>query len=1033
MELWIGIVLAILLWLISAEPFRRWLRQSMSRLFRRHPAVAVELDIAVFVGSVEILTDELLSHPADATRKKQFYEMAPLDWDIIAADADIERDQQADLIEQLCQPFGSLRFVCIHGEPGSGKSTLAWRVAAELHKRHRALVIRVKDKEAPEVWYRMTEFCYRVGRPVYVLADDLFRNAEVHRALGELNPWLPLTILATSRTNEYRPGRLKGQVVPIALRPPSVGEKERVLRRMGQDFGKLNTEQRRRLNAANEFLVLMLELTSGKGFHEVVEDSLDNLFRLHEPVYRAYEYLCFSYSFEIAMPTVVLERLDPEGKFHDLPNQQAAQGLVFYTNENSSELVRPGHPRRAETAQRLFESRRSSATVLREMVRVLDVSNPLEREFIARLLRSLALERTDVLQEALPSIERTVSECFQQATRVAELTVWRGFYLALGLQDEADRCVDAALASEPVTSGDCNMALHLYREHGRERDALPVLNRWIHNQPEWGGVGPAYLRLVERYCTQSHQESAIDETSAWLAAHPDDNYVRTAYLGLVERKATPEQAERVLQETGAWLAARPHDQHMRTAYLGLVERKATPEQTERVLQETGAWLAAHPDDNYVRTAYLGLVERKATPEQTERVLQETGAWLAAHPDDNSVLTPYLGLVERKATPEQTERVLQETGAWLAAHPDDNYVRTAYLGLVERKATPAQTERVLQETCAWLAAHPDDNSVLTPYLGLVERRGTPEQTGRVLQETAAWVRAHPTATDVWVRFISYLCRFEKFDDARALVEEAVRIHSANSNLVRHYLSLTRDRLDETATRHLYLSLIRMCPRDSLLKIEWARWLRTHNYQDEAEDVFKTLIAEHPKSSKHLYPYGRLLLDMQRYGEAADQFRRVLAIHHGHHAMAHDGLAQAVRGLTRRAEEAADHSEAARLAVSAEREFKSAIRWAGVANDRSAIIFTHLGWFYVDRKRWRDALGAFDQAANKNPEHFGNYWGQGRAFVGLERWRDAARALRTALEKAPDPLGPPASDDIRELIELCEAALTNSPDESQVDAV
>ncbi len=837
-----GILLAIVFWLVSPESLRRRLRRFFTWLFRRQPAVAVEPDIAVFDGRVEIITDELLSHPADAARKKEFYEMAPLDWDIIAADADIERDQQAYLIEQVRQSACHLRFVCIHGEPGSGKSTLAWRVAAELHKRHRALVIRVKDKADPEVWYRMTEFCSRVGRPLYVLADDLFRDAEVRQALGELNPWLSLTVLATSQTNEYRPGRLKGQVMPIPLGPPSLGEKTRVLCRLGQDLGGLNSEQLSRLNAANEFLVLMVELTSGKGFQDVVQDSLDNLLRLHEPVYRAYEYLCFSFSYGVAIPTSVLERLDVAGKFHDLPNRQGAQGLAFY-DESRSEFVRPGHPRRAEMARRLFEGRRSSATVLTELVIVVDVSNPLERRFIAHLLRSLAYRRVKVLQEALAGIDRKIAECFQQASTVSELTIWRAFYLALDRHEEADRCVDAALTVEPVSSPDCNLALSLYRERGRERDALPLLDRCIHTHPEWGGAGPAYLGLVERYGTQSHQERAIDETSTWLAAHPDDNAVRTAYLGLVERK-----------------------------------------------------------------------------------------------------------------------------------------------------------------------------------------GTAEQTERVLQETPAWLRAHPTATDVWARFISYLCMLEKLDDARAFAEEAVAIHSTNSNLVRHYLKLMHDRLDEARTKDLYDSLIKKFPAASTIRNDWARWLQTHNHRDEAEQVFKTLIAEHPKSFSHWYGYGRLLLDMERYGEAADQFKRVLAIHRGH-AMAHDGLALATHGLARLAEEAANHSEAAKLVAKVEREFSSAIYWAGVANHRQAIFFTHLGWFYVDRKRWGDALGAFDQAVNEDPEYFGNYWGQGRAFVGLEQWPDAARALRTALKKAPDTLGPPASDDIRQLIERCEAAApTNSPHES-----
>ena len=272
-----SVFLAFVLWLVSPESLRRHFRSFFVRLLRRHPADAVLPESAEFYGRVEILTDKLLSHPADTVRIKQYYEMAPLDWDIIAAHADIERDQQAGLIEQLRQPLDCLRFVCIHGESGSGKSTLAWRVAAELHKQHRALVIRVRDKEDAEVWYRMTEFCHRAGRPLYVLADDIFRNTEVRRALEELNPWLPMTVLATSQTNEYRPGRLKGQVVPIPLGAPSPVEKKRVLRRLGRDIGDLRPEQVAGLEAANEFLVLMVELTSGKGFENVVQDSLDNL------------------------------------------------------------------------------------------------------------------------------------------------------------------------------------------------------------------------------------------------------------------------------------------------------------------------------------------------------------------------------------------------------------------------------------------------------------------------------------------------------------------------------------------------------------------------------------------------------------------------------------------------------------------------------------------------------------------------------------------------------------------------------------
>ncbi|HUT71932.1 MAG TPA: tetratricopeptide repeat protein [Desulfatiglandales bacterium] len=834
----VGIFLAIVFWLASPKSLRRRLGEYFSGLFRRHPAVTAEAYIDVFDGRVEILTDELLSHPADAARKKEFYEIAPLDWDIIAAHADVERDQQADVIEELTKPVDSLRFVCIHGESGSGKSTLAWRVAAQLHKVHRMLVIRVKDKEEPEVWYRMTEFCRRLRRPVCVLADDLFRHPEVCQALRELNPWLPLAILATSQTNEYPPGRLKGQIVSIHLGPPSFEEKKRVLHRLDQDLEDLTPDQLTRLRAANEFLVLMAELTFGKGFQDVVQDSLDNLLRRYEQMYHAYEYLCFAYSYGVATPASLLERLDAEGRFHDLPNREGAQGLVF-CDEKRQELLRPGHQRRAETAQRLFERHRSSATVLRELMSVVEVSSPLERGFFARLLRTLASRKSEALDKALPHIEGMVAQCVQHAERISELTIWQAFYFALERSDEADRCVDYALALEPISSDDCNLLLRLYRKRGREREALPILDRWTQSHPELGGSRPAYLGLVERYSSERDQARVIHDTSAWLASHPDDNYVRRAYLGLVERK-----------------------------------------------------------------------------------------------------------------------------------------------------------------------------------------GTPGQTERVLKETPTWLHAHPNATDVWTRFISYLIASERFDDARALAEEIISIHSRNSNVVTHYLHLMQNHLEEERTRELYGSLIKLFPRDIVIRSVWARWLTTVNSGEEAEKVFKALIAEHPKSFDPHYGYGRLLLDMERYGEAADQFRQVLKIHPGH-AMAHDGLAAALQGLGRRAEGLHDDSEAARLFTAAEREFKSAIYWAGVAQDRQAIFFTHLGWFYVDRKRWSDALAAFDQAAKEDPEYFGNYWGKGRAFVGLGQWRDALHALQTTLEKAPNTLGPPASDDISQLIERCELALTTDP--------
>ena len=631
MEVLIGLIFSLVLFLlsvlISEGPSRRWIRRFLAWLFRRDPAAAVEPDIALFEGRVEVLTDELLSHPADATRTRQFYEMERLDWDIIAADSDVKRDQQDYLIERARHPACSLRFICILGKSGSGKSTLAWRVAAELHTRHGALVIRVKDGENPEVWYRMTEFCHRVGRPLYVLVDDLFRNAEVRRALAELSPWLSLTVLATSQENDYSPGRLKGEITSVSLGPPSSAEKKRVLRCLGQDFDDLDSKRLVMLNAANEFLVLMVELTLGKGFQEVIQDSLDNLLRLHEPVYHAYEYICFSYSYGVAIPASLLDRLDADGRYYDLPGQDGARGFVSY-DESNTQLVCPGHLRRAEMARRLFEKHRASATVLAELVKAVDVLKPLERRFIAHLLRSLACRRIEIVEEVLLGVGQKIAECLKQAGSASELTTWRALYLALDRPDEADRCVDAALAIEPVSSIDFGLMLWLYRERGRECDALPLLDRWIHTRPESSGGRPEHLGLVGRYGTPGQQEKALDETRAWLAKHADDNVVRPAYLGLARREGTPKHVMHALRDTSTWLAKHADDNVVRPAYLALARQRGAPREIERALQQTSTWLAKHADNVYVWAAYLGLAEQRGVPRETERVLQETSSWLA---------------------------------------------------------------------------------------------------------------------------------------------------------------------------------------------------------------------------------------------------------------------------------------------------------------------------------------------------------------------------------------------------------------------
>lgn len=453
---------------------REFRRVDVEELLKRFIGGAA---IELFEGAAEALTDELLSRPAASKRIQQFYAGAPLDWDIIAAYGDIERDQQDALIKQLANPSETLRVVCIVAEPGAGKSTLSWRVATELHRQHGVFVIRIRDKEDVGVWYRMPDFCQKLRRPFYVLVDDVFREPDVLNAIRELNPSLPITVLATSRANEYRPHRMKGEVVRVPLKEPSPNEKERILQRLGKTRTDLTSEQQQRLNAANQFLVLMMEITAGKELHRIIKESLEWLQNHDESAYRAYEYLCFAYEHSISIPVSLLERLDQHGRFHNLPDRETAQGLIFYEDGRTNN-VRVGHPVIAVAAYSFYESYRAPASVLQEIVTAVDASNFHERLTIVALVRALSKANLGTLHKALPKIEIAMTRCQQNAT-ITELRYWRMFYSSLGQYEQANHCIDIAMNLEPVSLTECNSLLYLYRERGQERNALPVLTKWV--------------------------------------------------------------------------------------------------------------------------------------------------------------------------------------------------------------------------------------------------------------------------------------------------------------------------------------------------------------------------------------------------------------------------------------------------------------------------------------------------------------------------------------------------------------------------
>jgi hypothetical protein len=180
-----------------------FLRHIKRRLLKKQ--FIEDLVSETFEGKVELVTDKLLGKKASKERILQFYSGAKLHWDVIAANGDIPRDQHSELKKLAEIPSGETKLLCVTAEAGAGKSTIAWRVVADFSSQGKDfLIVRVVANEDAEVWQRLSDFQRILNRPLLVLVDDIFRDQDTANAFIDLPPSLPLTILATSRRNEFR-------------------------------------------------------------------------------------------------------------------------------------------------------------------------------------------------------------------------------------------------------------------------------------------------------------------------------------------------------------------------------------------------------------------------------------------------------------------------------------------------------------------------------------------------------------------------------------------------------------------------------------------------------------------------------------------------------------------------------------------------------------------------------------------------------------------------------------------------------------
>lgn len=1001
------LVAAIILFVgyIFRKSFSSVLQIVIRRLRWRHTYLQHALE--KFEGKVEIVDKRRLSHRAGRDRIKQFYEGGKVHWDVIAANADIGRDKEKELLDALRTVQQGLRIVCIVAGPDEGKSTLAWRAAANLYQEHKAIVIRAKQGDDPQLWYRLSEFSELIRRrPFFILADDLFRKDEVVDVLKALDPAMPITILATSQLSEFHCHGFTCRIVEVGLESATPGEESRMLTVCGKKKEELARDQRRRLEKAASFGDMVEEVTGGEGHTKASERTVEQLKSKDPIAYGAYKYVCFCSQYDVSVPSEVLDRLDSEGRYHRLAHRRTVQGLM------SEDDAHPGAFRATwnskKTAVQFRSYQRAPHIVLLEIANAVDPAHDGSRRFLTFLVLTIARVDPDSLAPGREELIGLLKSIRPQATGFTEVRLWATCFSELGVPEEVEACEEALLSTSPANSWECVHLAGLLDSQHRQQAALDVLNDYVGRHPSEGHARPMYLGILEQCGTRDQIKEAMRETRQWLARHSEDSYVRTVFLGFVERNLPAKGLiEEVFRETCEWLLEHPEDHCVRTAFLGFVERNIPAKGLiEETFKETREWLAEHPEDNFVRTAFLGFVERNKGPKGLIwDTLKRTRKWLAEHPEDNEVRTAFLGFVQRNVGSKELIRdILRETHEWFARHPGDRNVRIGFLRLVEKQA-PEIIPRIMDEMEKWLIDDRTDSHMRMAIMSLVRCHGSDRQLRQLVESLRKALAVRSQSGDALATLFDLVIGDKDLEE-----EFEAELHGG-------------------IVKNGAAAIAEMWQTDPNKQVLFARWLTNAGYLEDAERIYKSILAVAPNQTTRLilrqahYNYGNLLLQLERFPQAANQFRKVLDAHNKHVA-AQKMCVRALRLAGSAADERGDGAEASKCYQQAKVELEAMLHWPEARKKEVDVapIYAEKGWLHIACGEYEQSITAFEKANRQaGGGHWNNYWGIGKALVALERFDEAILALRQALRMGPQDLQPPASDEIADLLRQCQEAL------------
>ena len=549
---------------------------------------------------------ELLDHDFYKKRKGENIPILRLpsaakNWSLITQGSYIEREQQGEalnLVKSL-KDYQGISFFLIRGNPGEGKTALMKWLAYQLTEQNEIVLQKQEDNFA---WLDLLyEFSQQVQqKPIYLIADDLFREDEYFlEALEENELQFPLIIIGTTRWNENQQERLEYQgyrIEGLDLELSSIEERERILRQIRQaDQGvnerlnRLSINELAQLMNAPTMLTLMLQLSEGKPFDQIIADVIKKLpNEPNYPVYQAFGVVCAFYQYGIAVYPNILALCLPNYSQDAIDNvvnlapDTDLKGLIQIGSYAGYEGLTAIHQEIAKYAITVTYKRRNNQenlpylfNLLEKYLRVIipNLESEVEthqRWFCHQLRDLTSNNQQDLVKKILRDFSEKVA-ILQQKCRVSNLIRWKDIYRNIDMKEKSEHVFDLLLSLKPEDGYEFQYKFNWIKKRGKAeqiREIIVEFQMWLESHPDDFHVRPGYLALIGSHGTSDQKQKAIIQTNTWLESHPDDVNVRQGYLAVVGRNGTSDQKQQAIVQTSNWLEFNPNNRLIMSLFFG---------------------------------------------------------------------------------------------------------------------------------------------------------------------------------------------------------------------------------------------------------------------------------------------------------------------------------------------------------------------------------------------------------------------------------------------------------------------------------